>query len=49
MLKDANNYMRFDLLTAVKVTNFVSWVVKPSQLAGRYRFLGAAYCLSVHP
>jgi hypothetical protein len=37
--------MRFEVLTAVKMSMLVLWVVTPFRLAGRYRRFGETYCL----
>jgi hypothetical protein len=37
--------MRFDVLTAVKMSMLVFWVVTPCGLVGRYQRFGGTYCL----
>jgi hypothetical protein len=38
-------YMRFDVLTAVRMSMLLLWVVTPCELVGRYQRFGETYCL----
>jgi hypothetical protein len=42
-------YMRFVVLTAVKILMKVFWVVIPCGLVGRYQHFGETYWLHRHP
>jgi hypothetical protein len=37
--------MRFEVLTAVKMSMLVFWVVMPCGLVGKYQRFGGTYCL----
>jgi hypothetical protein len=41
--------MRFNILTAVKISMLVFWVVTPCGLVGRYHRFRGTYCLSLQP
>jgi hypothetical protein len=37
--------LRFEVLTALKMSILVKWVVTPCGLVGRYQRFGGTYCL----
>jgi hypothetical protein len=39
--------VRFDVLTAVRMTMSFSWVLTPCRLVGRYQRFGETYCLHI--
>jgi hypothetical protein len=41
--------MRFEVLTAVKMSILVFWVVTQCGLVGRYQRFGGTYCLHLQP
>jgi hypothetical protein len=41
--------MRFEVLTEVKLSMLVFWVVTPCGLVGRYQRFGRTYCLNLQP
>jgi hypothetical protein len=44
MVKTRCSEMRFEVLTAVKISIMVFWVVTPCGLAGTYHRFGGTYC-----
>jgi hypothetical protein len=41
--------VKFEFLTAVRMTTLFFWVVTPYRLVGRYQRFGEAYCLHLQP
>jgi hypothetical protein len=45
LLTQIAQYMRFEVLMAVKMLMLVFWVVMPYGLVGTYQYFGGTYCL----
>jgi hypothetical protein len=47
--KGQQKEVRFEVLTAMKVSMLVFWVVSPCGLIGRYQSFGGTYCIHFSP